>query len=58
MSETRIEKEGEICARNLADKNQVHEHQCEEMGKNCEDMQYLPLVPSVPIYQFSDVSFS
>jgi hypothetical protein len=33
MRGTRIGKEVEICARNLADKNQVHEHKCEEMEK-------------------------
>jgi hypothetical protein len=41
MRGTRREKEVEICIRNTADKkkkNEVHDHHCEEMGKNCEDM--------------------
>jgi hypothetical protein len=33
MRGTRIEMEVEICVRNLADKNQVDEYQCEDMGK-------------------------
>jgi hypothetical protein len=31
MRGTRIEKEVEIYAKNLANKTQVHEHQCKEM---------------------------
>jgi hypothetical protein len=34
MHGTRIEKEVDICATNLANKNRVHEHQCKEVEKN------------------------
>jgi hypothetical protein len=34
MRGTRIEKEVEICATNLANKKQVNEHPCNEMENN------------------------
>jgi hypothetical protein len=48
MRGTRIEKEVEICATNLANITKCIEYQCKEMQKKiCEDMYYLPLAPSV-----------
>jgi hypothetical protein len=38
MRGTGAEKEVEICATNITNQNQVHEHQCHEMGKIYEDM--------------------
>jgi hypothetical protein len=47
MHETGIEKEAEICATNLANKTKCVSTSAKKWKKNCEDMSYLPLVPSV-----------
>jgi hypothetical protein len=46
MHGTRIEKEVEICATNLANKTKCKSMNAKEMEKLCEDI-YLPLAPTV-----------
>jgi hypothetical protein len=47
MRGTRIEKEVEICATNLANKTKCMSTNPNKWEKICEDTQYLPLVPYV-----------